>query len=235
MVVVVLALLLRAAGSRTGGTPADDGPAARVPSDPGPVALPPEVVLDGGACLGGYLCSALAGEAEPRAVRWPDGIGPLRIRVPLPTGVPAERASALQREAAAGIREWQGHPLPLQVMAPGTPGAAHVEVRWVDALSGDRLGHTAVAWRSGPGGPEMQVRDFVLALRDPSGAPVEPRRLRLTAAHEMGHALGLPHSDDRGDVMFPYNTSTRLTARDFRTVEILYGLPAGVRLRLPER
>jgi predicted Zn-dependent protease len=70
----------------------------------------------------------------------------------------------------------------------------------------------------------------VLSTRDPAGGPVPPERIRLTAAHEMGHVLGLPHSDDPDDVMYPYNTATRLTFRDFRTLEVLYRLPAGARI-----
>ncbi len=53
----------------------------------------------------------------------------------------------------------------------------------------------------------------------------------LTAAHEMGHALGLPHSDSDRDVMYPTNTARNLTTRDFRTMEALYRLPNGAKIR----
>ncbi len=62
-------------------------------------------------------------------------------------------------------------------------------------------------------------------------AVVSPAQLRLTAAHEMGHALGLPHSDSKRDVMYPTNTATALTARDYRTMEALYALPDGAIIR----
>ena len=82
-------------------------------------------------------------------------------------------------------------------------------------------------------GEELTVLDFVLATHTPGGAPLDPLRLRLTAAHEMGHVLGLPHSPDAADVMHTFNTATRLTFRDFRTVEVLYGLPAGALVVIP--
>lgn len=45
--------------------------------------------------------------------------------------------------------------------------------------------------------------------------------------HEMGHALGLPHSDREADVMYPSRTARRLTTRDHRTALSLYALPGG--------
>lgn len=48
---------------------------------------------------------------------------------------------------------------------------------------------------------------------------------------EMGHALGLlVHSDKERDVMYPTNTATSLSARDYRTMEALYELEPGTRI-----
>ncbi len=69
-----------------------------------------------------------------------------------------------------------------------------------------------------------------LATQNPfaQSGTLEARRVRLTAAHEMDHALGiLVHSDNARDVMYPTNTATSLTARDYRTMEALYALADG--------
>jgi hypothetical protein len=106
------------------------------------------------------------------------------------------------------------------------------EVRWVAALEGAEVGRATVRWSSRSGEGALEIVDFLLTTETPGGGPVELAQLRLTAAHEMGHVLGLPHSDDPGDVMYPYNTATRLTIRDFRTLEALYALPAGARVEI---
>ena len=189
------------------------------------------VPLGAAACAdAGYLCSGLEQVTPARAFRWPDGTKSLTIRVPLPEGVEPGQAREIQRQAAAGIREWQGRPLPLRVETSDRDAPADAVVRWVPQLSGDRIGQATVRWEVGSAGPRLEVVEFLLTTLAPDGRPIDPERIRLTAAHEMGHVLGLPHSDDEQDVMYAYNTATRLTYRDFRTVEVLYGLPAGARV-----
>lgn len=189
------------------------------------------VKMDSSACRqAAYLCSGLAESADPRVIRWPDSTSVLRIRVPLPPDADPARARALQREAAAGIRRWQGRPIPLRIETTNRMAEVDFEVRWVSSLAEAEIGRTTVRWTSGAGTDALTVIDFLLATHTPTGAPVELPRLRLTAAHEMGHVLGLPHSDDPNDVMYPYNTATRLTRRDFSALAALYALPAGYRV-----
>ncbi len=48
------------------------------------------------------------------------------------------------------------------------------------------------------------------------------------ALHEAGHALGLGHTDNPGDVMYPYyRRGMVLSANDIGAVQTLYGKPAG--------
>jgi len=65
----------------------------------------------------------------------------------------------------------------------------------------------------------------------PGGPALSAHQVELVAAHEMGHVLGLPHSDDPRDLMYPKNTATRLTTKDFLTLEALYRLPNGSEIR----
>jgi predicted Zn-dependent protease len=52
----------------------------------------------------------------------------------------------------------------------------------------------------------------------------------LTAAHEMGHALRLPHSDSERDLMYRTNASRSLATRDFHTLDALYRMPNGAEI-----
>lgn len=100
---------------------------------------------------------------------------------------------------------------------------------WVRSLGGNRLGHTGTRWTEAGEEFKVEVTSFQLTTHFPSGPNLEipPGQLQLIAAHEMGHVLGLPHSDDPRDVMFPQNTAWRRTRRDFETMEALYRLPNG--------
>lgn len=230
----ILLILAGLAGTRRPAAVRAPGDEARITVVQAGV-LADTVVLDEARCAAaGYLCTGFAARDEPRAIRWPDGAGPLTVRVPQPEGLAPEHALELQRQAAAGIREWQGRPLPLQVVPPALADApVDIEVQWTRSFPGDQVGQAAVRWRLGPEGAELTVLDFVLATHTAAGAPIDPRRLRLTAAHEMGHVLGLPHSDDPADVMYSFNTAARLTFRDYRSVEVLYTLPAGAVVVIP--
>jgi len=211
--------------------PCDPTDQACVPtSDAFAPAPTPPVFSAQEACRGvGYLCADLEEAAEIRIQRWTNQEGTLVVHVPRPDIEEIGVAIRLQNAAAAGIRAWNGQPFQIQVDERGDLDA-HFSVTWTLSLSGAQIGVTRMGWSPQRG---LVVRSIELTTRSPfsSTQVIDPRQIRLTAAHEMGHALGLSHSDSRTDVMYPTNTSTSLSAQDYRTMEALYSLENGTVIR----
>ena len=165
-------------------------------------------------------------------LRWADSTREIRVLIPLPSADDPSRARALQQAAARGVRAWDGHPFPIRVELRARDTPPDITVRWALQLGGTELGRTRTRWRRSGSQATLVVDDLSLATRSPYEAtrPLAPRQVELTAAHEMGHALGLPHSDDPHDVMYPTNTASALSARDYRAMEALYRLENGAKI-----
>jgi predicted Zn-dependent protease len=101
---------------------------------------------------------------------------------------------------------------------------ADIIVRWIDHFDFDRAGQTDLTWDQAG---RVRKAAILLALRTNTGLVLPDPALLTVAVHEAGHALGLPHSPDSNDVMFPATQTAILSERDRRTVQVLYQLPIG--------
>ncbi len=186
------------------------------------------------ACVNvGYLCADVEQQGVTKIHRWPDDTGNLTVRVPLPDFESRAKAAELQRAAIRGIQAWQGHPFGLAIQTgPGGGQAADIEIVWSQTLGERQIGVAQTQWSWKAGKPHFEVLRLRLATRAPSrpARHLTERQVSLVAAHEMGHALGLPHSDSPTDVMYPTNTATRLSTRDYRTMQAFYDLPNGAEI-----
>lgn len=191
----------------------------------------------------GYLC---VGRSSFQVARWPLTKGKLRVRVSLPGFVDdKETARALRAATIEGILAWDGAPFPIVIDdAPFTLRIPDIEVVWTQGLFNAAAGLSTVSWK--PRGDGLTFKSHGLAVVvPPIGGGDGPRSftpgpaldawIEAIAMHEMGHALGLAHSDARADIMFPYLqdgvSDPRLSARDLATIDAFYALPNGAMLR----
>jgi len=222
------------AGSSSSGcdasTPACRVDAALAPPPSGEVAAPRAPVLEqAAACRDvGYLCADLANTDRIQLRHWTGFSGTLVVYVPRPDFEDSGNAALLQEAAARGLRAWNGQPFQILTDLRGDRSPLFA-VRWTRTLPENRIGVARTQWSPQTG---LKVVSIELSTRspfDPSRIN-DPRQVQLTAAHEMGHALGLPHSASPRDVMYPSNTATSMSAQDYRSMEALYGFEDGTEI-----
>ena len=155
--------------------------------------------------------------------RWPDR-GGVPLRVSLIEGGPAgyhPRMAGFMREA---LSRWENAGIGVRFATVTDTTDADIMVRWIDHFDFDRAGQTDLTWDQAG---RVRKAAILLALRTHTGIVLPDPALLTVAVHEAGHALGLPHSPDSNDVMFPATQTGILSDRDRRTAQVLYQLPTG--------
>jgi hypothetical protein len=170
-----------------------------------------------------YLDSMLA-STDSLVRRWPQrGGSPFRIAI-LEGGSPdyGVRMAGFVREAAS---RWEAAGIGFWFSFTGDSADADIVFRWRESFdSGNKAGETDLRWSNA--GPVVRAT-VSLATRNAGDSLFTDEALLGAAVHELGHAMGLPHSGDEGDVMFPVTRVTTVSSRDRATARLLYALPPG--------
>ena len=128
------------------------------------------------------------------------------VHVPLPEIEDPTIARALQRAAAQGVSAWNNQPFPVLADLRGNRNP-HFAIQWTSRIGGTQISLARTRWSESNA---LEVDYLTLEIRALHGRVgwADPAQIRLTAAHEMGHALGLGHGDSERDVMHPTSTAT---------------------------
>lgn len=163
---------------------------------------------------------AMFAETDSVIRRWPaERLNELRVT--FLTGEVPGAAPAHLAIARSAFRVWEGI-IPLHFQEVLDTTGADLIVKWRPNFDFDRSGQADLEWDQ-----RGRIRRAViqLALTDREGNTLPEEGLRAVALHEVGHALGLPHSDDPDDLMYPTTRRPVLTPRDSATIRLLYQLP----------
>jgi Matrixin len=170
-----------------------------------------------------YLNEMLAANSDSMLRRWDNRLqSPVRVWF-APTYTANFQAAFIDAiRRAFGL--WGAAGVPVQFDLNGDSADAEVVFRWKPQFEIERSGQTDLHWDQDG---HIQSAVVTLATFDPKGRAMDVDDIRVVAEHEIGHVLGLDHSPDSTDLMFPTAKVRDLSDRDVRTVLLLYQLTPG--------
>ena len=172
---------------------------------------------------GTYINEMLA-ERDSALARWPDRAGrPLTIWIQ-PSSAIEDWTDGYVSSVREAIGGWDELGLPVRLAFASDSARADVHVSFIDQFDEAISGRTKWErddnwWITGA--------DIVLAVHHRRGPALDEDAMRALALHEIGHLLGLDHTEDVTSIMAPRVRVRGLSTADRATVRLLYTLPPG--------
>lgn len=171
----------------------------------------------------GTYISRILSERDSTFERWTAHVdAPLRVWIDSGFAIGGQRG-VFPSVVRGAFTEWSETGIPIRFTFVTNSRDADIRVKWTDHLE-HKTGSTT--WRTDRVG-WLTESEITLATHISSGQELDARGMRAIALHEIGHALGLPHSIDAHDIMAPLVRVDDLSDTDRNTIKVLYSFGAG--------
>jgi len=172
----------------------------------------------------GTYVNELLLQRDSALARWHDRRhNPLRVWVQRETPT-SDFSAGFPEIVRAAFDEWMSTGIPLSFSFVPDSASADVHVTWIDRFDEQISGKTLWAhdddwW--------IVEANIVLAIHHRGGEPLDGSAVRAIALHEIGHLIGLDHTQDTANIMTPKVRVKELSEPDRATARLLYTLPPG--------
>jgi predicted Zn-dependent protease len=156
--------------------------------------------------------------------RWPDRQDrPLTVWIQ-PVAAIDDWTPAFVDRVREAFEEWDAINLPVGFVFVDDAEHAEIHVNWIDHFNEPISGRTKWARDD-----EWLITDanIILAVHHHQGEVLDEDAMKAMALHEIGHLLGLDHTQDSSNIMAPKVRVRDLSSADRATVRLLYSLPPG--------
>jgi hypothetical protein len=172
---------------------------------------------------GTYIGEMLA-ERDSALARWPERRdNPITVWIQ-PTSTILDWAEDYVTSVRDAVSDWDALDLPVRFAFETDSARADVHITFIDqfeeAISGRTKWERDDSWW-------ITDADIVLAVHHRNGPALDDDAMHALALHEVGHLLGLDHTEDATSIMAARVRVRGLSNADRATVRLLYTLPPG--------
>jgi hypothetical protein len=212
------------AGDASLGTPATGLVSVRTSTLPAPIRDLADIQRILAAGEAGTYIREIFLQRDDNNARWPDRrFDPLRVWIQ-PTSDLPDFDPSYPELARQAFERWTREDVPMAFTFVRDSAASDIPLTWVDRfdmpISGrTRWTHDQHWW--------IVASSIEIALHHQSGTPLNARAIHAITLHEVGHVLGLDHTQDDRSIMAARVRVSDLADVDARTVRLVYRLPPG--------